>query len=321
MGLSNSFNFQTVVFFFQNQIQDESLAICKVCIAPLGMRENFINQQVPKVVMTVAKDHSRIFELLTALVMTLAMAALISVVQRYSSTPVPELPDFSQDPIIVFPDFASVESVAVKKQQFFDYLQAYVDAENAKISQVRGQLLNFAAIADSGVGLSRRERLHLLQIAQYYELETELRSDREIINALLPRVDVIPASLVLAQAASESAWGTSRFALEGYNIFGQWCYVAGCGIVPERRIGGAVHEVKRFDSIASSVEAYFVNINSHHLYQEFRDMRANMRRQKRELDPMELAYGLGRYSSRGEHYIDEVQVIIKQNALQQRDRS
>lgn len=266
-------------------------------------------------------DLTRKFELFSALAMCGAMAALIVVVHKYSAVPVEEQSDVALAPVAVFPNFASIENVDVKKQQFFDYLQGFVDAENARTMEVREQLLGFAAIVGSGVSLSRRERTRLLQIAQEYELDPDLGSDQRIINALLSRVDVIPTSLVLAQAANESAWGTSRFTLEGNNIFGQWCYEEGCGMVPERRIRGANHEVKRFDSIASSVASYFQNINSHHLYQDFRDMRARMRRQQQELDSMELAYGLGRYSERGEHYVDEVQTIIEQNSLRERDRS
>lgn len=291
----------------------------KVSVTQAGNCENFMTIQEPDLVAIDFKLHNRKFEIFTALIMCAAMIALIAVVQKYSKAPVKTLPEYAYAPIVVFPDFASIESIDVKKQQFFDYLQGYIEAENERIIVLREQLLGFAAIVNSGVSLSRRERERLLQIAQQYELNTDQSNDQRIINVLLPRVDVIPTSLALAQAANESAWGTSRFALEGNNIFGQWCYVEGCGIVPERRIRGATHEVKRFDSIASAIEAYFLNINSHHLYQEFRDMRARMRRQQRDLDPMELAYGLGRYSERGEHYVDEVQAIIEKNSLQKRD--
>jgi Bax protein len=140
------------------------------------------------------------------------------------------------------------------------------------------------------------------------------------VNELLFKVDVIPASLVLAQAANESAWGTSRFALEGNNIFGQWCFEEGCGIIPNRRVEGATHEVKSFDTIEAAIEGYFLNINSHHLYAAFRQERARLRRLGRRLDSMVLAQGLDRYSQRGENYIDEVQTLIQQNDLRQRDR-
>lgn len=261
-------------------------------------------------------------EIATAFALMVAMAVLLVAVDRFAQpAPVPEVVDYSQDPIIVFPDFASIPRVDVKKQQFFDYLQSFVEAENARILELREEVAGFASVLNAGDSLSRRELARMLQLATMYEIDTETSSNRRIVNTLLNRVDIIPISLVLAQAANESAWGTSRFTLEGYNIFGQWCYEEGCGIVPERRTRGATHEVKRFDSISGSVAAYFLNINTHHLYQEFRETRARMRRMQQALDPLELAYGLGRYSERGDHYVDEVQTIIEQNQLQRRDNS
>jgi Bax protein len=144
-------------------------------------------------------------------------------------------------------------------------------------------------------------------------------TEKEIIEELILRVDLIPASLALAQAANESAWGTSRFTILGNNIFGQWCYEIGCGIVPARRAAGATHEVKAFDTIQQSVEAYFLNINTHESYSYLRDLRAKMRKRDFKLDPMSLAIGLGRYSQRGDRYVDEIQRIIIQNDLRARD--
>lgn len=222
-------------------------------------------------------------------------------------------------PITVLPDFASIADIDTKKQQFFDFLQDYVAAENKKISDSRKQLLNYAEVTRHGGGLSGYEQEWLLNLASGYKLNTKDISEKDLIETLLQRVDVIPASLVLAQAANESNWGTSRFALEGNNIFGQWCYKPGCGIIPSRREDGATHEVKRFDSISSAMEGYFLNINTHHLYNDFREIRANLRTLGQSLDPILLAYGLDRYSQRGKHYIEEMQTLIRQNGLESRD--
>ncbi|MBL4581355.1 MAG: glucosaminidase domain-containing protein [Gammaproteobacteria bacterium] len=224
------------------------------------------------------------------------------------------------EPIVVFPDFASISNIEVKKQQFFDFLQDYVHYENGLISDLRLRLLSYAEIADAGIALSGRERNWVIDLAITYSEGTEAVSDQALVNELLLKVDVIPASLVLAQAANESAWGTSRFALEGNNIFGQWCFEEGCGIIPNRRVEGATHEVKSFDSIKAAIEGYYLNINTHRLYAGFRQERARLRRLGRRLDPMLLAQGLDRYSQRGESYIDEVQTLIQQNDLRQRDR-
>lgn len=266
-------------------------------------------------------DYSRRVEISTAAGLSIALALLVALVSQLSSqrqqSPIQEL---AQAPITVFPDFVSIQQISVKKNQFFDFLQDYVVAENQTIEAQRKQLLSYADVVNSGVGLSGLERQWVMDLATSYRIEARLGSDKELVSELVHRVDVIPVSLVLAQAANESAWGTSRFALEVNNIFGQWCYEPGCGVVPRRRVSGATHEVKRFASVEESVQAYFLNINSHHLYSDLRDLRAQLRMQYLDLDPMILARGLDRYSERGEHYVDEVQNIIIQNDLQKRDR-
>ena len=261
-------------------------------------------------------------ELGVAALTSLALAGLIATVSQLASPVLPEITiETELTPITVFPDFASIQDVDVKKQQFFDYLEDYVIAQNESISEIREELQSFADIANSGVGFSNREREWILELADYYRIETADKTDREIANELMLRVDEIPVSLVLAQAANESAWGTSRFALEGNNIFGQWCFEEGCGIIPNRRRSGATHEVKRFDSISESISGYFQNINTHHSYRYLRELRAEMRESEDELDSLLLASGLGRYSERGDHYVDEVQNIILQNDLLERDQS
>ena len=243
--------------------------------------------------------------------------AVTKLAPTYESTS--ELPVVSKS-IVVFPDFASISNIEAKKQQFFDFLQDYVRYENGSVSDLRLQLRSYAEIADSGAPLSGRERDWVVDLAITYNVDTNTTTDRVLLKELLLKVDVIPASIVLAQAANESAWGTSRFALEGNNVFGQWCFVEGCGIVPNRRVEGATHEVKRFDTIVDAIESYFLNINSHPLYVGFRQERARLRQLGQRLDPFLLVQELGRYSQRGENYIDEVQTMIQQNNLRQRDR-
>jgi Bax protein len=265
-------------------------------------------------------DPARKMELLLAAAVSAAMVGLIVVVQILSqSDSDTSTVDIDSPPIVVFPDFGSIQNVDIKKQQFFDYLQDYIVGENEVIAAVRAQLTAYADIANNGIAFSGRERDWVLELAENYRIESGQSSDRDIVNELMLRVDVIPVSLVLAQAANESAWGTSRFTLEGNNVFGQWCYEEGCGIVPARRRDGDNHEVKSFESVESSVKAYFININSHPSYGYLRELRAQMRDRGQQLNPMILALGLGRYSERGDHYIDEVQNIIIQNELRLRD--
>ncbi|MBL6744471.1 MAG: glucosaminidase domain-containing protein [Pseudomonadales bacterium] len=253
------------------------------------------------------------------------LAALITYVSLTSVPATPEMMAVEAglteiEPITVFPDFASIDTVAVKKQQFFDFLEDYVMAENANIAETRRELRSYVDIANSGVAFSQRERRWILQLAEHYDLDTSALSDREIANELYLRVDKVPVSLALAQAANESAWGTSRFARQGNNIFGQWCYEEGCGLVPRSRLSGATHEVKKFDSIQESVNAYINNINTHPSYSYLRELRARMRDRNRPLDSLRLATGLGSYSQRGDNYVDEVQNLIVQNQLTERDK-
>ncbi|MCH7815266.1 MAG: glucosaminidase domain-containing protein [Proteobacteria bacterium] len=271
--------------------------------------------------MSAPVDTARKIELFTAAAVACAMIILLIVVQRFASSgSLDAIVVEAQPPIIVFPDFASIQNIQVKKQQFFDYLQDYIAAENRNILALRKQLHAYADIVASGAAFSTHEKAWVLDLADAYRLDIDRQSEQTIVGELLLRVDVIPISLVLAQAANESAWGTSRFALEGNNIFGQWCYEEGCGIVPMRRASGATHEVKRFSSVEEAVGAYFLNINTHHLYQYLRELRGQMRQQQQSLDPMVLAFGLGRYSARGDSYVDEVQTIIIQNELRLRDQ-
>ncbi|MDT8428608.1 MAG: glucosaminidase domain-containing protein [Pseudomonadales bacterium] len=224
-------------------------------------------------------------------------------------TPVPE----------PLPDFDRYEDIEEKKQAFFSFLIDYAQAENERINDTRMQVDTLLAITNDGTELSPSEQIQLQRIAVEYRLDVESMNNKELLSELSVRVDNIPPSLVLAQAASESAWGTSRFAKEGNNIFGQWCYDEGCGLVPERRALDAEHEVRAFSSIAASVRAYFRNINTNAAYSYFRELRRQMRERDTELDAMVLAYGLMQYSERRHVYVNELQELIRINRLQRYD--
>lgn len=201
------------------------------------------------------------------------------------------------------PDFKNMASVADKKRTFFDYFKVLADDENKRILSVRAEL-------ESGPSQSTLEKL-----AKKYRTEvSDPASDKEIAT-LLERVDVVPTSLVLAQAAIESAWGTSRFARDGYNYFGQWCFTKGCGIVPSNRSDGASHEVRTFDSPKDSVKAYMHNLNSHPTYDMVRTLRREAREADKPIHGCVLAAGLSKYSERGQGYIEEIRQLIRVNDL------
>ncbi len=150
-------------------------------------------------------------------------------------------------------------------------------------------------------------------LAKRYRVPLQDKPTEVFWSRLAKRVDVVPVELALAQAANESAWGTSRFARQGNNFFGQWCYTSGCGIVPTRRNAGATHEVKAFDSPGASVRAYIHNLNTAKAYQPLRGIRLHLRRNKQPLDAMIMASGLSGYSERGAAYVKNIRTIIRRN--------
>ena len=179
-----------------------------------------------------------------------------------------------------------------------------------------GAALNWEQTAE----LNAESRDWLLELSKRYRLaQADFDQPQAWLDELLRRVDFIPTSLVLAQAANESAWGTSRFVREGNNLFGQWCFDPGCGIVPQQRRSGASHEVRQFATLRDAVRSYFFNLNTNFSYHPFRELRQEMRAQGRKLDSMVLAFGLNRYSERGRSYVDELQIMIVQNDLAARD--
>ncbi len=152
-------------------------------------------------------------------------------------------------------------------------------------------------------------------MARRYRVNAGDTGDR--IAELEQRVDVVPGALLIAQAAIESGWGTSHFAREGNNLFGEWCFEEGCGIVPRSRSAGANHEVRRFPSVLHSIRSYVRNLNSHPAYAELRTRRARARANGSAPSAQDLAGGLEKYSERGMAYVEEVRLVIRANDLDQ----
>ena len=215
----------------------------------------------------------------------------------------------SSDPL---PDFGQYQNVAEKKQAFFAYLQPLVTANNQQVLEHRTRLIDIAMAPLNELSGSDRQFTQML--IERYKLD-ETAEPAAIRAELLQRLDIVPLSLALSQAAKESAWGTSRFARQGNNLFGQWCYENGCGLVPLQRGAGQVHEVARFASVNDAVASYLRNINSHRAYRDLRNARAALRAQGQPITGLKLATHLTRYSERGQPYVDEIQSMIRFNKL------
>lgn len=224
----------------------------------------------------------------------------------------PPLPAWADEDL---PDFSGYSDTTERKVAFFSFLYPRIVLANSRILLEREYLEAIVTKAE----LSNTEVKWLTDQSQRLRIEAELGSNEQF-TLLRKRLDVIPPSLILAQAANESAWGTSRFALEGNNLFGQWCFSKGCGLVPQSRVDGANHEVAKFSSPYRSVRSYIQNLNRHPTYQLVRDIRLQDRQADKPLSGNELAEGLLGYSERGEDYIKEIRSMIRYNNLEFYDR-
>ncbi|MDQ7058926.1 MAG: glucosaminidase domain-containing protein [Ghiorsea sp.] len=214
------------------------------------------------------------------------------------------------------PDLRNERDVKTKKRKFFNALRPMVEIENQRILEQRQFLLNLKTKGS----INQQDKQKVAKLLKSYRLER--KKDGSIPwKALLKRVDTVPLELVLSQAANESAWGTSRFARKANNLFGQWCFSKGCGLVPARRNAGSTHEVAAFSSPQLSVRSYLRNLNTGRVYKDLRNIRAKARAEGRTASAHELAAGLIKYSERGHEYVKEIRAMIKYNGKYMRGES
>ena len=206
------------------------------------------------------------------------------------------------------PDFSQYVDVKKKKREFFGYLAPLVRQINKETLSLR----SFVQSLDNPP-TSSSEKEKLARIVKKFDIEPTLEF-ADLKSQLLLRVDALPVELVLMQAANESAWGTSRFALEANNLFGQWCFRKGCGLVPTGRPKGEKYEVRKFKHPVNSIRSYFNNLNTGHAYDDFREIRLKQRQNNKPLNASKLAEGLLLYSIRREAYVEELQAMIRINA-------
>lgn len=228
-----------------------------------------------------------------------------------------EFPDLTAPPssrTAEVPDFGEIFNIRERKEAFFSYLLPAIRAENNRIRHQRAAVLTLQTKVQSS-SLNAQETRWLSQVADYYGVDLDMTEQNipEILSRLERRVDVIPETLVLVQAANESGWGRSRFAQSARNFFGQWCWTEGCGIVPSQRPDNAVYEVRLFDSMEGSVRSYMRNLNTHFAYQNLREIREEMRAAEKPITATPLTEGLISYSERGDEYVEELQQMIRVN--------
>ena len=201
------------------------------------------------------------------------------------------------------PSFNSIENTSVRKEVFFNYLLPAIYEKNAEIIALRESILN-----------NELSSLQLDELATKYRLKKPAT-----IEDILTVIDILPPSLVLAQAANESNWGRSRFAEDFNNYFGIWCFVKGCGTVPKQRNANANHEVANFNSLKDCIDYYVLTINRNYAYQNLRLIRKAYRDELKPLSGIALAEGLSNYAFPGDEYISSIQSVIRYNQLERYD--
>ena len=217
----------------------------------------------------------------------------------------------------LLPDLTAVNQPMERVQLFIEIMKPLIEQKNELLLSTRDRLLLIKNEVDQKheLGFVDREQINRLREDFAVTIE-DYPSDKQAIDVLLSRVDIIPPAMVIAQAAIESGWGTSLFAQEGNNLFGEWCFTKGCGIVPTRRAASATHEVRKFDSIEDSINSYYRNINTNNAYRSLRDLRTKIRNDKNKFTGRTLVAGLGKYCGRGDIYITEVRSMINSTKLE-----
>ena len=207
-------------------------------------------------------------------------------------------------------DLKKIKSTNKRKDTFIKIVMPLILSENEKILEDRNKLFRILGKQSNTMG----EKVWLKRRFKDYDIKGE------DIAELKLRMDIVPTSIAIAQAAKESGWGTSRFALEGNAMYGQWTW-GGEGIEPSKKDKKKEHKILKFPKLQSSVAAYMKNLNTHRGYSEFRDKRSKIREKKQEVNGLDLVDYLYNYAQTGSEYVKTLKIIIQQNNLNDFDNS
>jgi Bax protein len=231
----------------------------------------------------------------------------------------PDTNKLKQGPAVTPETATGAVRLSTDKQAFINTLLPYIEHENRRLLKLRQKVASLLDKLDANVAIKPSERQQINKLARLYRLNDDPFEHAQARAELLRKIDIIPVSLALAQAANESAWGQSRFALEANNLFGIWTYDEDKGLKPLNRQEGKTHLVRIFDDYGESVRYYMHTLNSHPAYTELRDIRQQLRASGQGIDGHKLAAGLEKYSAKGQVYIDLIRSLIRQNRWVQLD--
>ena len=207
-------------------------------------------------------------------------------------------------------DLNKIKSTQKKKDTFIKIVMPLILDENSKILEDRKKLFKILNKPSN----TRGEKVWLKRRFNDYKIKNEDIAELKI------RMDIVPTSVAIAQAAKESGWGTSRFALDGNAMFGQWTWGKD-GIEPSQKEKNTSHKILKFPMLRSSVNAYIKNLNTHRGYSEFRKKRSELRQNNKNLSGLDLVEYLYNYAATGKEYVVILKKIIRQNQLTDFDSS
>jgi len=209
--------------------------------------------------------------------------------------------------------YYNIKNIKKQKKAFIEILLPLIQTENQKILNIRKKVIQI--FNDPAFLLKPKDIAFLAKIAKLYKIKNILNK-----TEFLKKIDIIPPSLALTQAAIESGWGKSRFVKLANNLFGHWEY-SNKGLLPKDRYDSIDinYSLKIFPSIEDSIKAYMLNLNRNLAYKEFRNVRYYYRIKHKKFTGLIASTTMDLYSQKRDEYVKLLQKIIKQNHLEKYD--
>lgn len=212
-------------------------------------------------------------------------------------------------------EYYEIKTVKESKKYFFEYIYKLIENENLKILNERKFVKNILSSNILNINMNSKEFAKLLEIKKRYRIKKIYD-----LNEYMRKIDIVPPSMALAQAAVESGWGKSRFIKEANNIFGHWTYNPEIGMIPKQRDEGANHFIRIFKTLQDSISAYILNLNRNRAYKLYQNTRLEERKNNKNPSGLVLSNTMINYSGIGEEYLMILEDMIVKNKLTNYDK-
>lgn len=211
-------------------------------------------------------------------------------------------------------EYYEINDLNESKNYFFNHMYRIIENENNLIKKEREFAKNILTSNILNINFDSESFLKLLEIKQKYKIKNIYT-----LEEYLKKIDIIPPSLAIAQAAAESAWGKSRFVKDANNIFGHWTYDSEIGLLPKKRSLGSSHFIRIFKNIKESTYSYMLNLNRNLAYKSFQEKRYEQRKKGLKPDGLTLSQTMLNYSGIAQDYLVLLENLILSNNLQEYD--